>query len=419
MAVTAYKLPDGRDLSEGLVPKSYLIDRYPELVDGLRQSGLWGWGINTEGELGDNTNVSTGKSSPIQTIAGGTNWKQISFAYSNIAGIKTDGTLWGWGYNVSGSLGVNQTTTLYFSSPVQTIAGGTNWKQCTTGSGQTAAIKTDGTLWLWGRNSYGQLGDNTIVSKSSPMQTIAGGTNWKLVSHGGGNNSYLFAIKTDGTLWGWGYNTTGQLGDNTIVRKSSPVQTVAGGTNWRTISCSWSHNLAIKTDGTLWSWGLGTSGQLGDNTIVSKSSPVQTVSGGTNWKQVAASNATSAALKIDGTLWTWGNNSAGELGNNLVGASTNVSSPIQTISGGTNWKQVSANQGGGASGTAMGAIKTDGTLWMWGYNLNGALGILLTQQRSSPVQTVAGGTNWKFINATGYTSFALRDDSADEYGNYI
>jgi alpha-tubulin suppressor-like RCC1 family protein len=113
------------------------------------------------------------------------------------------------------------------------------------GGYHTAAIKTDGTLWTWGRNTYGALGDNSVTSRSSPVQTVAGGTNWKSVS---GSTWHIAALKTDGTLWTSGRNTNGQLGDNSVTNKSSPVQTVAGGTNWKLVSCGGAGTAAIKDD---------------------------------------------------------------------------------------------------------------------------------------------------------------------------
>ena len=153
-----------------------------------------------------------------------------------------------------------------------------------------------GSLWTWGYNDYGGLGDNTNTRKSSPVQTIAAGTNWKQVSCG---DSHTSAIKTDGTLWVWGWNYFGQLGDNTTASKSSPVQTISGGTNWKQVAGGGAHTAAIKTDGTLWSWGYNGAGQLGDNTTIAKSSPVQTISAGTDWKQVAGGASHTAAIKDD------------------------------------------------------------------------------------------------------------------------
>ncbi len=122
-----------------------------------------------------------------------------------------------------------------------TFAGGTNWKQVT-GRYSTAAIKTDGTLWTWGYNNFGQLGDNTTTYRSIPVTTFAGGTNWKQVSHG---IIHSAAIKTDGTLWTWGYNGYGQLGINDTTSRSTPVTTFAGGTNWKQVTGSF-HTAAIE-----------------------------------------------------------------------------------------------------------------------------------------------------------------------------
>ena len=252
---------------------------------------------------------------------------------NHTAAIKTDGTLWTWGLNLYVQLGDNTSTDR--SSPVTTAGGGTNWKQVAGGQNFTAAIKTDGTLWTWGTNTNGQLGDGTSVTKSSPVTTAGGGTNWKQLACG---VFYTAAIKTDGTLWTWGQNGNGQLGDNTSSVRSSPVTTVAGGTNWKQVAAgAQGHTAAIKTDGTLWTWGQNSNGTLGDNTTVRKSSPVTTAGGGTNWKQVACAFQNTAAIKTDGTLWTWGNNGYGQIGDNTT---SNRSSPVTTVTGGTNWKQV-------------------------------------------------------------------------------
>jgi alpha-tubulin suppressor-like RCC1 family protein len=319
------------DLGVKFVTKEYLIDVYPYLsgLGNIQFAGLWNWGMNNYGQLGDNTR--TNKSYPVQTIAWGSNWKQVSSS-SHTAAIKTDGTLWTWGDNFYGGLGDNSVSNK--SSPVQTVAFGTNWKQVSAGILHTAAIKTDGTLWTWGYNNNGQLGDNSVSNKSSPVQTISFGTNWKQVVCG---SSHTAAIKTDGTLWLWGDNLYGQLGDNSISDKSSPVQTISFGTNWKQVVCGSTYTAAIKTDGTLWLWGRDNYGQLGDNSVSNKSSPVQTISAGTNWKQVSSGAGHTAAIKTDGTLWLWGLNGFGQLGDNSI---SNKSSPVQTVSAGSNWKQV-------------------------------------------------------------------------------
>ena len=193
-------------------------------------------------------------------------------------------------------------------------------------------------LWVWGVGANGQLGNAAITNISTPITTSAGGTNWKQVSSGG---YYTSAIKTDGTLWTWGSGTSGRLGNGIITGNiSTPVTTFAGGTNWKQVSSGNAHTAAIKTDGTLWTWGYGTNGQLGNATITSVSTPVTTFAGGTNWKQVSAGGVHTAAIKTDGTLWTWGNGADGRLGNAVT--TGNISTPVTTFAGGTNWKQVSS-----------------------------------------------------------------------------
>jgi alpha-tubulin suppressor-like RCC1 family protein len=388
---TNFKNSDGTDLGNILITKEYLMTVYPQIANQLITPELWVWGSNGSGQLGTNSTIS--KSTPVTTFAGGANWKQVSGGNGFTAAIKTDGTLWTWGYNDNpfegnGWLGTNDSAQR--NTPVTTFAGGTNWKQVATGSLHTAAIKTDGTLWTWGVNYNGQLGVDGSSSQI-PITTFNGGTNWKQVSCG---LKHTAAIKTDGTLWSWGYNITGQLGDNTTIDRSTPVQTFLGGNNWKQVACGHWHTAAIKTDGTLWTWGENVRGELGINLYgVSggRTTPVQTFLGGNNWKQVSCGNGGTAAIKTDGTLWIWGQNAYGQLGINSAGITEGRITPVTTFLGGTNWKQVAR----GNVGTA--AIKTDGTLWVWGYNIVGDLGTNDTNRRCTPVTTFAGGTNWKQV----------------------
>ena len=279
------------DLGNRFISKDYLMSVYPQIAGQLITPELWTWGgvFGISGQLGDNT--ATSRSTPVTTLAGGTNWKQVAGGREHTAAIKTDGTLWTWGYNFTGQLGDN--TTFQRLTPVTTFAGGTNWKQVACGNAHTAAIKTDGTLWTWGYNAYGQLGDNTINTRRTPVTTFAGETNWKQVACG---SFHTAAIKTDGTLWTWGRNSYGRLGDNTSTLKLTPVTTFAGGTNWKQVAGGYQHTAAIKTDGTLWTWGQNSSGQLGNNTTTTRSTPVTTFAGGSNWKQVAGGHRHTSAL---------------------------------------------------------------------------------------------------------------------------
>jgi alpha-tubulin suppressor-like RCC1 family protein len=362
-------------------------------ADLFREGNLWGWGTGSAGQLGNN--VTTRASIPVTTFAGGSNWKQVSAGNNHIAAIKTDGTLWTWGTGGSGRLGNFDTTNR--STPITTFAGGNNWKQVSAGNSFTAAIKTDGTLWTWGSGGFGQLGTNDTTARSTPVTTFAGGANWKQASAG---NSHTAAIKTDGTLWTWGDGGSGRLGNFDTTNRSTPITTFAGGNNWKQVSAGNPYTTAIKTDGTLWTWGSGSSGQLGTNDTTARSTPVTTFAGGNNWKEASAGTSCTTAIKTDGTLWTWGFGGSGRLGNFDT---TNRSTPVTTFAGGTNWKQVDCKGCGSA-------IKTDGTLWTWGIGFYGALGTNDVTNRSTPVTTFAGGTNWKQVSAGFEHSAALTYD---------
>jgi len=380
-------LINGSEFSDNFIPK-----------DAFTSGGLWSWGNNSFGQLGD----AVSRNTPGPII--GSTWRELQYSsmVSAASGsIKTDGTLWMWGRGNAGNLGVGDTTS--YSSPVQ--VPGTTWKQLSASLLHSAAIKTDGTLWTWGQTQigfdYGRLGDGTTVNKSSPVQTAVAGSNWKMVSCG---YYHTAALKTDGTLWVWGKSTAGQLGTGSVGDfRSTPVQ-VGNNTTWKQISSGDRCTMAIKTDGTLWTWGEGYNGGLGTGSTASVGSPTQVA--GTTWKFVSAGRYNGAALKTDGTLWLWGSNVNGNLGD---GTTTNRSSPVQTVSAGNNWKFVS-NGGYFAAG-----IKTDGTLWTWGNNDSGSLGDGTTVSKSSPVQIYGAGTNWKQIYCSSYGGYnymtALRDNS--------
>jgi alpha-tubulin suppressor-like RCC1 family protein len=388
------------DINYKFTENGIVYDFYDVFVpaENFRQPSLFVWGYNEFGQLGTNDGIS--RSTPVTTFAGGTTWKSVACGRLHTAAIKTDGTLWTWGAGGEGPLGNNASTNR--STPVTTFAGGTNWKQVACGYIHTAAVKTDGTLWVWGRNNdIPRLGDNTTTSRNIPVTTFAGGTNWKSVSTG---KVSTVAIKTDGTLWVWGGNDKGQLGTNDTTNRNTPVTTFAGGTNWKQVSCINDHILAIKTDGSLWTWGNGADGRLGTNDTNTRTTPVTTFAGGNNWKSVAFGGAkgnNSAAIKTDGSLWTWGDGGYGRLGTNNA---TSRSTPVTTFAGGNNWKSATIGD------SHTGAIKTDGSLWVWGATFGGQLGnnISAFGSRNTPVTTFAGGTNWKQVACGDQSSGAIK-----------
>jgi len=350
---------------------------------------LWRTGYNNFGQMGTNDLSNLSSFTQMGLL---TDWEQIGAGQGFALAVKKDGTLWSWGNNDNGQLGSG--STVLRSSPVQ-VGTATDWSRVSAGTAHALAVKTDGTLWAWGAvlGSNGQLGRNTAGGTNSPVQ-IGSGTNWNKIAVG---PLHSLATKTDGTLWSWGGNSSGGLGLNlaTTDNRSSPVQ-VGTGTNWNLISASSAYAAAVmatKTDGTLWTWGMGLIGHLGLNDRVYRSSPVQ-VGVLTTWSNIDIAHRASIASRTDGTLWSWGRNANGEGG---VNDRVYRSSPTQ-VGGSTDWNLV------GMGTYNAGAIKTNGTLWLWGRSSYGQIAYPL--DRSSPAQ-IGSATNWVQLNTEGFGSWAI------------
>lgn len=293
------------------------------------------------------------------------------------------------------------------------------------GRNHTLAIKGDGTLWTWGGNDAGQLGDGSGSDQPLPVQ-IGTGHDWATVAAG---NAFSLAIKNDGTLWAWGNNSSGQLGTGTVQTSLIPVQ-VGTDADWLRIAAGADFALALKRDSSLWSWGENGKGQLGDGTAVDSSVPLR-VGSGTEWQATAAGYDHAVALRSDGTLWAWGGNRSGQLGQ---GSLVDSSVPLQVP--GANWSAVTA---GGSDlsypdddnnyylGGHTVALKSDGTLWAWGQNIFGQLGDgtyfnsgwagagtykltgAVTFDRVLPTQ-IGTDTDWATISGGAGHTVALKED---------
>lgn len=344
---------------------------------------LYSWGDNSNGKLG--LGNTTNYSSPKQ-VSSTTSWLQIAAGIYSAGAVRSDGTLWMWGRGTYGALGLGNTTT--YSSPKQ-VGSLTNWALVGVGNGVGAAIKSDGSLWTWGLNNLGQLGLGNTTYYSSPKQVGALYT-WSTLTVSPTNSTvFMLATKTDGTLWSWGGNGFGQLGLGNTTTYSSPKQ-IGSLTTWSKISSGFAFVIAVKTDGTLWGWGKNGFGNLGLGNATNYSSPKQ-IGSLTTWNAIACGQGHVLATTNSNALWAWGYNSAGQLG--LGSTSYGVSSPNQ-VGALTTWLSVAGSYQSSLS------IKTDGTLWSWGANDSGQLGLGNTTYYSSPKQ-VGALTTWLKLGGGG------------------
>lgn len=425
--------------------------------------------------------------SPVQL--GSDNWSKIGAGKSFSTAIKSDSTLWTWGLNNLGQLGLGDT--INRNNPVQ--VGTATWKEVSAGMSNAAAIKSDDTAWIWGSGSTSQLATGDTLDRSSPVQIgsntyqklpnhlgtstqfniflgtnnigyiydvastsiiatatgpatkssqpgVVGANSWTAVSAGA---SHIAAIRSDYTLWAWGANDQYQLGLGDTTTRSSPVQ--IGTSSWTAVSAgqdhtvainslgrlyAWGknnlgqvagpaqpatftatangggHALAVGSDGKLWTWGIQSDqGQLGTGSSglsnFTQSSPAQ-VGSATNYQYVSAGNRCSYAIRTDGTLWTWGENQGGQLG---LGDTTNRSTPTQVAG---SWTAVNSGNQYAANGCSFG-IKSDGTLWAWGTATGGILGAGATTSSTSPIQ-ISSDTNWLDVDGSILASGAIKTD---------
>jgi uncharacterized repeat protein (TIGR03803 family) len=358
----------------------------------IRSDGtLWTWGSNTYGQIGDGTLLS--RSSPVQ-VGAATNWQQVRAGADHVLALRTGGTLWAWGRNLNGQLGqgYNQTA-IAGNVPVQ-VGSSDGWQIIAPGQAANVAMKADGTLWSWGDNSSGQLGYRGHLLKPVAAQ-------FGPVADASAGEGHAMILKPDGTLWSFGHNADGQVGQGVIdsAQRPMPRQPLPG-TQWLSIAAGGYHQAAVRADGTLWTWGWNADGQLGDGTTTTRSLPVQ-VGTVANWLKVTAGLYHTIALRGDGTLWAWGYNSEGQMGNGTA-SFTDQLLPVQ-IGTAADWADV-------VSGAYhILARKQNGTLWAWGYNLNGQLGDGSTTNRTTPVQ-IGTNTTWAKISAGGYHTVATRAD---------
>ncbi|MEI7620726.1 MAG: hypothetical protein WCJ57_04130, partial [Candidatus Falkowbacteria bacterium] len=270
----------------------------------------WAWGLNSNNNLGDGS--ATQRNFPVQ-ISGLTSGVVAVAAGQSSYTLKADGSVWAWGYNATGGLGDNSTVAK--TTPVQVSGLTSGVIAIAAGSTSGYALKADGSVWAWGDNTQGQLGDNSTTRRLVPVQ-VSGLISDVVAISAGGQSAY--ALKADGSVWAWGYNGSGCLGDNSTTRRLVPVQVSGLTSDVVAISAGSLSGYAVKSDGSVWSWGDNAQGQLGDNSLTPKLVPVQVSGLTSDVVSIATNSATLSAyiLKTDGSVWSWGYNNVGQLGDN-------------------------------------------------------------------------------------------------------
>lgn len=364
----------------------------------LKSDGtVWTWGANFDGKLGIGDTNSVRSPVPLE-VHGAGNVGYLNSVQAIMGGeihnvaLKSDGTVWCWGWNAIGQLGNGTTNDAW--TPVQAGLGAVPPLTSVVKLGGrpyfTLAVKSDGTIWAWGMNQFGQMGNGTVNSFSASPVLVS--NSWP----GGPINSplqvtcgYQFgaALATNGTVWTWGSGSHGELGNGTTGSSYYPAQ-VPGLTNITAISAGWFHILALRGDGTVWDWGNNSNGELGDGTSANRPNVVQVLSV-SNIVSVSGGDSHSSALAADGMIWKWGRNDLGELGNGTTNA---IANPFPA-------KILTDKFGNGFSNIVMAsardyhniAVKADGSVWMWGANDQGQCGDGTTNSAWRPGPVVGLG----------------------------
>ncbi len=370
-------------LKRGLLRVVFLSGLLAASLGAMAQtSGVpWGWGWNGYGQLGNGTNSDSNVRVPVSGLTG---VEAVACGHYYSLALKSDGTAWACGSGATGELGNG--TNGESNIPVR-VSGLSGVTAIAAGGEHGLAIEADGKVWAWGYNSYGQLGNGTTILSNVPV-SVSSLTGVTAIA---GGNFHSLALKNDDSVWAWGLNSSGQLGTGTSIRYSSvPVQVTAieGIVG---IDAGYEHSLAHRTDGTVWAWGNNSMGQLGNGTFASSNVPVQ-VSGLTDVTAIASKGDHSLSVKADGTVWAWGGGTSGQLGN---GANADSNTPVQVIG----LTDVTAIACGYLSSYA---IQNDGTAWAWGDNYYGELGNGTNNSSNVPVQvcgllglrTIAGGQTY-------------------------
>jgi alpha-tubulin suppressor-like RCC1 family protein len=341
---------------------------------GISKNGeTWSWGLNDYGQLGDSntTNVLT----PISVWGNKKTFCQITTGHYTSIGIDKNGQVWSWGSNVYGEIGDNTTTSK--CTPVSILGNKKTFCQITGAYNHTLGIDKNGQIWSWGRNDYGQLGDNTKISKCTPVSILGNKKTFCQIDTGGQNTvnfgKHSSGIDKNGQIWTWGINPYGGLGDNSTTSRLTPVSILGNKKTFCSLSDGNFYMFGIDKNGQIWSWGYNAYGQLGDNSVVSRLTPVSILGTKKTFCKINSSNYTSLAIDKNGQVWGWGYNKCGNIGDNSV---TCRSTPVSILGNKKTFCDI-AN----SSNMSFGLDK-NGQVWAWGGGILGNNQMTIISQKT-------------------------------------
>jgi len=358
----------------------------------------WGWGNNTNGTIGDNSIIS--RLTPVSVAGAIKTFCEISSAFTHSMALDKNGRAWGWGNNTGGRLGDN--TTIQRNTPVSVAGAVKTFCQIYSGFSNSAALDKNGRAWGWGTNSGGMIGDGTTISKLTPVSVAGAVKTFCKIATG---NNHTVAIDKNGKLWAWGNSGSGQLGNGIILSVFTPVTIRGALKTFCQITAGGLSSLGIDKNGRAWGWGSNGGGQIGDNSVDQRNSPVSVLgavktfckifSGGTS-----GSTAFTLALDKNGRAWTWGYNGVGQLGNN---ATISQRTPVSVAGAVKTFCEIS----NGPNQAFSLAIDKNGRAWAWGINGNGNLGNNTVISQRTPVSVLGAVKTFCKVAVGGFHSLAI------------
>ena len=330
----------------------------------------WGWGYNYQGQIGDNS--TTDKCIPVSILGTKKTFCKISAGGEYLTVLDKNGQVWGWGYNNTGQLGINSLITKY--TPVSILGTKKTFCEIESSWNSTLSIDNRGLVWGWGYNYQGVIGDNTNIERLTPVSILGAKKTFCKIA---GGQYHTIALDKNSQVWGWGYNYYGQLGDNTVINRCTPVSILGTKKTFCNVSAGGSYTIGLDKNGQVWEWGNNYYGQLGDNSIINRCTPVSILGIKKTFCKITA--GTYQALGIDniGQVWGWGYNNYGQLGDN---STINRCTPVSILG----IKKTFCNISAGGSHTI--GIDKNGQVWGWGYNQHGQLGNGTTNFATTPIK---------------------------------